>query len=71
MSFIRRENGLKTNFVFDGVCGLRVVEYGLQNVVFSLLTSSLSRFTHELLLFVADPSCGAEVGIVARTFTLK
>jgi hypothetical protein len=100
------EDGTIAKVVFDGLCGLRVVDYGLQNIVSRLLSSSLSHFTHEdivrhviwinnttegkclisaavvdklvgqiekneILLFVLEPSWGAEISVLARDFTLK
>jgi hypothetical protein len=106
LSFIQQNGTITTDAVFEGVCGFRVVDYGPQNVVSRLLSSSLSSLTHEditrqvtwlnstsegkclidasaidklverierneLLLFVLEPSWGAEVSILARTFALR
>ena len=91
---------------FGGVCGLRVVDYGLQNVVSRLLSSSLANLTHadivlhvtwihatregvclvsttaievlveknkknEILLFILEPSWGAELSILVDNFTIR
>jgi len=102
----RSDDSTNAEIVFDGVCGLRAVDYGLQNVVSRLLSSSLSHLAHEdivrhvtwinntsegkclinaneidklveqierneLLLFILEPSWGAELSILARTFALR
>lgn len=99
------EDGSTATITFQGVCGLRVVDYGLQNVVSRLLSSdeikdhedirknviwikgtsegkclvnasAVEKLVDEiegnrLRLFVLEPSWGAEIGILAQSFSIK
>ena len=98
------EDGSIAKIIFEGVCGLRLIDYGMQNVVSRLLTSQQANEREEinfnvtwinetsegkclidkyavenlvdkiekgeLLLFILEPSWGAEMRLLARAFSV-